>query len=401
MGDHMEEILGELTDLSLGGTPPSQGRRSPPNVNPRGLEMGGSSDWALSDLSESSSCLDASVDEEKWIPGSRTTGEPGRQSSGTRDAAGTSANQWLVGRVSMLQLVRKLFGLRQSVQEGPEPRNAQERGDFMDLEENSFLVPDVADSQNSQTAGKELTGDQPADKPQGDTTGNRMEETLGELSDLSLGGIPSSQGRRSPPTQDPSGLEMGDSGGFVNTAVGKDKKTAQDPANRLSGRQTERLGEAYGDTGTWGKAGISQVLHADDERLTPTAGPPAVTLEKCHAKEERKHLLKDDLSGGSPKAAWSPWNKFINMYKQRRKLPLPKLHLQENPEQLGMEEGPPTLNITVYEFATPAPHLISSKSSTTALICRLPDDKAGETVGHFGRAQVDLRANGQGTPEED
>nr|XP_014427114.2 uncharacterized protein LOC106731718 [Pelodiscus sinensis] len=363
--------------------------------DPRGMEMGGSGDWALSDLSESGS---ASVDEEKQVAGSRT-GEPCGQCSGTGDAGGSLAKGCPMGRPSVLQLVRNLFGLRQSVQEGPEIRaDAQERGDTTDLEENSFLVPDVADSENCLTAGKELTGDHPTREPCGDATGNQVEEILGELKDISLGDIPSSRSRS--PTLDPSGMEMGDSGGFVNVAMSKENKTAQDPCCRISAREAERVGEASGDTGTWGKDGISQVPHPDDEGITPTAGPLAITPEELHAKEEREHLLTEALNGGSPKAGLSPWNKLINMCKQRRKLPIPKHHLQENPAQLGMKEGP-TLNLTLYEFATSEPHLISSKSSTTTLIYRLPDAGAEETAGHFDRTQLDLRANGLGTPEED
>ncbi|XP_053880792.1 uncharacterized protein LOC128835379 isoform X1 [Malaclemys terrapin pileata] len=397
-GDRMGEILGELKDISLGGTPSSRGRRSPPMLDPSGMEMGDSGDWALSDLSESGSCIDASVDvEEKQSMGSGATGEPCGQCSEAGDAGGASAERWPLGsRPSVLQLVRNLFGLRQSVQEGPEARaDAQESGDVRDLEENSSLLPAGAESETSEPAAKELTGDHPTDETHGDATGNRMEEILGELKNISLGGAPSSHGRRSPPMLDPSGMELGDSGGFVNTAVGKDK-TAQDLCSGISGREAERVGEASGDTGTWGKAGISQVLPADNEGITLTAGPLAMTPKDFHAKEERECLLKEDLNGGSPKAELSPWNKLVNMYKQRRKLPVPK----ENPVQLEMEEGS-TLNLTVYEFATPEPHLISSKSSSTALIFRFPDDGAGEAVGHFGRAQVDLRTNGLGAPEAD
>ncbi|KAH1170562.1 uncharacterized protein LOC123369289 isoform X1 [Mauremys mutica] len=397
-GDRMGEILGELKDISLGGTPSSRGRRSPPMLDPSGMEMGDSGDWALSDLSECCSCIDTSVDEEEMQSmGSGATGEPRGQCSETGDAGGASAERWPLGsRLSVLQLIRNLFGLRQSVQEGPETRaDAQESGDIRDLEENSSLVPAGAESETSEPEVKELTGDHTTDEPRGDATGDHMEEILGELKNISLGGAPSRHGRRSPPMLYPSGMEIGDSGGFVNTAVGKDK-TAQNPCSGISGREAERVGEASGDTGTWGKAGISQVLHADNEGITPTAGPLAMTPKDFHAKEEREHLLKEDLNGGSPKAELSPWNKLVNMYKQRQKLPVPK----ENPVQLEMEEGS-TMNLTVYEFATPEPHLISSQSSSTALIYRFPDDGAGEAVGHFGRAQVDLRTNGLGAPEED
>ncbi|XP_043356368.1 UNC5C-like protein isoform X3 [Dermochelys coriacea] len=390
-GDRIEEIHGELKDISLGGTPSSCGRRSPPTLDHSGMETGDSGDWALSDLSESGSCIGASVDEEeKQSMGSGATGEACGQRSGTGDAGGTSAERWPLGRPSVLQLVRNLFGLRQSVQEGPETRaDAQERGDVGDREEDSSLVPAGAESETSQPAGKELTGDHPTDEPCGDATGDHMGEILGELKNSSLGGTPSSCGRRSPP------MEMGDSGSFVNTAVGKDK-TAQDPCNRISGREAERVGEASGDTGTWGKAGISQVPRADNEGIKPTAGPLAVIPQDFRAKEEREHLLKEDLNGGSPKAELSPWNKLINMYKQQWKLPVPK----EHPVQLEMEDRA-TLNLTGYEFATPEPHLISSESSGTALIYRFPDDRAGETVGHFGRAQGDLRTNGLEAAEAD
>ncbi|CAM5119625.1 unnamed protein product [Natator depressus] len=396
--DCIGEIHGELKDISLGGTPSSRGRRSPPTLDHSGMEMGDSGDWALSDLSESGSCIGARVDEEeKQSMGNGATGEACGQRSGTGDAGGASAERWPLGsRPSVLQLVRNLFGLRQSTQEGPETRaDAQERGDVGDREEDSSLVPAGAESETSQPAGKELTGDHPTDEPRGDATGDRMGEILGELKNSSLGGTPSSRGRRSPPTLDHSGMEMGDAGVFVNTAVGKDK-TAQDPCNRISGREAERVGEASGDTGTWGKAGISQVPRTDNEGVRPTAGPLALTAQDFCAKEEREHLLKEDLNGGSPKAELSPWNKLINMYKQRRKLPVPK----EHPVQLEMEEGA-TLNLTVYEFATPEPHLISSESSGTALIYRFPNDRAGETVGHFGRAQGDLRTNGLEAPEAD
>ncbi|XP_032624687.1 uncharacterized protein LOC116818118 [Chelonoidis abingdonii] len=396
--DRMGEILGELKDISLGGTPSSHGRRSPPMLDPTGMEMGDSGDWALSDLSESCSCIDTSVEqEEKQSMESGATGEPRWQCSDTGDAGGASAERWPLGsRPSLFQLVRNLFGLRQSVQEGPETRaDAQESEDFRDLEENSSLEPAGAESETSEPEVKELTGDHTTEEPHGDATSDRMEEILGELKSISLGGAPSSHGRRFPPIVDPSGMKIGDSGGFVNTAVDKDK-TAQNPCSGISGREAERVGEASGDTGTWGKAGTSQVLHADNEGITLTAGPLAMTPKDFHAKKKRERLLKEDLNGGSPKAELSPWNKLINMYKQGRKLPVPK----ENPVQLEMEEGS-TLNLTVYEFATPEPCLISSKSSSTALIYRFPDGSAGEAVGHFGRAQVDLRTNGLGAPEED
>ncbi|XP_067387713.1 uncharacterized protein [Emydura macquarii macquarii] len=401
-GNRMEEILGELKDVSLGGSPSSSGRGSPHVLDPSGTGMGDSGDWALSELSESGSCVDPSVGEEEQIMGSGATGGPGRRCSGTGDAEGASADRWLLGRTSVLQLFRNLFGLRQSRLKVPETRaDAQDRGDVRDQEENSSLVPVVADSQPSQPAGKELKGNHLTNEPCGDATDNCMEEILGEMKDISLRDTPSSSGRRSPRMLDHRGMEMGDSGGFLNTAMSKENKAAQDPCSRISGREVERMGEASGDTGMWGKAGISQVLRADNQGITLTAGPLAMTPKDFHTKEEKERLLKEDLNGGSPKAELSPWNKLINVYKQRRKLPVPKFHLHENPAQLGMEEGS-TLNVTVYGFASSESHLISSKSSSTALIYRLPDGGAGETVvGHFGRTQVDLRANALREPEAD
>ncbi|XP_043356379.1 UNC5C-like protein isoform X12 [Dermochelys coriacea] len=333
---------------------------------------------------------------------------PGSGSPVTRISSTPHCNS----RPSVLQLVRNLFGLRQSAQEGPETRaDAQEQGNFGVREENSSLVPAGAESEARQPAGKELTGDHLADEPCGDATGDRIEEIHGELKDISLGGTPSSCGRRSPPTLDHSGMETGDSGDWAlsdlsesGSCIGAsvDEEEKQSMGSGATGEacgQRSGTGDAGGTSAErWplGRAGISQVPRADNEGIKPTAGPLAVIPQDFRAKEEREHLLKEDLNGGSPKAELSPWNKLINMYKQQWKLPVPK----EHPVQLEMEDRA-TLNLTGYEFATPEPHLISSESSGTALIYRFPDDRAGETVGHFGRAQGDLRTNGLEAAEAD
>ncbi|XP_059573397.1 uncharacterized protein LOC102567314 isoform X4 [Alligator mississippiensis] len=288
-------------------------------------------------------------------------------------------------RPSLLQLLRNLLGLRKSTREGQgASAGVKPMGNIKDQDADNPADPAAAESEPILLSGKQLTGNPLADEPQENTLEEFVEEIKEELKGISLGGPSLTRG-----------MEMGDSPGFANIAVSKEGRMAQELDGKTSGQEVKFMEEASGDTGSLRKARVPQVLLADTEGLASAAGDLPTPMEDFSAEDERERLLKEDLHGESPKEELSPWNKLISMYKQQWKVPVPK----ENPLEWKKEEGSP-VNLTAYGFATPMPHHISAESFGTTVICRLPRDRAEETIDCRGRAEVDLKANGPGAPEE-
>ncbi|XP_014450058.1 uncharacterized protein LOC102567314 isoform X2 [Alligator mississippiensis] len=377
-GERLEEIVKELKGISLAGTPSSRGDQSPSTPDTSGMEMGDSSDWPMTDLSESSGGIDGSrSEEENHLAG-------GEGAAPAPDAPDPPApDGWR--RPSLLQLLRNLLGLRKSTREGQgASAGVKPMGNIKDQDADNPADPAAAESEPILLSGKQLTGNPLADEPQENTLEEFVEEIKEELKGISLGGPSLTRG-----------MEMGDSPGFANIAVSKEGRMAQELDGKTSGQEVKFMEEASGDTGSLRKARVPQVLLADTEGLASAAGDLPTPMEDFSAEDERERLLKEDLHGESPKEELSPWNKLISMYKQQWKVPVPK----ENPLEWKKEEGSP-VNLTAYGFATPMPHHISAESFGTTVICRLPRDRAEETIDCRGRAEVDLKANGPGAPEE-
>ncbi|XP_019369738.1 PREDICTED: uncharacterized protein LOC109295370 isoform X1 [Gavialis gangeticus] len=378
-GERLEEIVKELKEISLGGTPSSRGDQSPSMPDTSGMEMGDSSDWPMTDLSESSGGIDGSRSEEE----NHLAGDEG--AAPAPDAADPPAPDGWRSRPSLLQLLRNLLGLRKSTREGQgTSARVKTMGNIKDQDADNPADPAAAESEPILPSGKQLTGNPLADEPQENTLEEFVEEIKEELKEISLGGTSLTRG-----------MEMGDTPGFANIPLSREGRMAQELDGKTSGQAVKFMEEASGDTGSLRKARVSQVLLADTEGLASAAGDLPTPMEDFSAEDEREHLLKEDLHAESPKEELSPWNKLISLYKQQWKLPVPK----ENPLEWKKEEGSP-VNLTASGFVTPVPHHISAESFGTTVICRLPRDRVEETIDHCGRAEVDLRANGPGAPEE-
>ncbi|KAL8178908.1 UNVERIFIED_CONTAM: hypothetical protein K2H54_057577 [Gekko kuhli] len=145
---------------------------------------------------------------------------------------------------------------------------------------------------------------------------SHAEKLPAHLKEISIGDTISTAEKTFSTLLESTGLEMGDSDGFADSTI---SKLADDPTEKVPAS-----GEKKGHRGTLGKDKISQALCADDEQVSMAARSLAVT-EDCSAEEERESLLKEDVRVEPPKAELSRWNRLINMYKQRRRLPATKV----------------------------------------------------------------------------
>ncbi|XP_053098447.1 uncharacterized protein LOC128321925 isoform X2 [Hemicordylus capensis] len=286
----------------------------------------------------------------------------------TLTASSVSSRPWV------LQFFRNLFGSRHVTQEGEGPKaNAKESKD-----------------DKSELLDTEAT--LPGKGPENNTSPNEIHEgvmdscakELSEMKHISLGDtIPTDEKKLS--LCNPTGLEMGDSEGFADSMT---SNLAQDQCEKalVSG---EKKRESSGDRGTVGKDEIASVLCVDNEEVSMATGG----IEDCSAEDEREHLLKEDVGAEPPKAELSPWNRLVNMYKQRRRLHSSKVpHLQDIPAQPETEDEA-TLDLMIYGFATPKFHVDLSDSPGTTCVCGLPENEAMELVDHCEAAQGDSRPN--------
>uniref|UniRef100_A0ACB8F4Y5 Uncharacterized protein n=1 Tax=Sphaerodactylus townsendi TaxID=933632 RepID=A0ACB8F4Y5_9SAUR len=146
---------------------------------------------------------------------------------------------------------------------------------------------------------------------------SHTEKLSGHLKEISLGDTVSTAEKALSTLLESTGLEMGDSDVFADSTI---SELAPGPVEK-----DPPSGEKKSHRGTLGKHEISQPLCADDEEVSMAARSLAVTEDFCSAEEEREYLLKEDVRVEPPKAELSRWNRLINMYKQRRRLPASKV----------------------------------------------------------------------------
>ncbi|XP_077192449.1 uncharacterized protein LOC143836838 [Paroedura picta] len=221
---------------------------------------------------------------------------------------------------------------------------------------------------------------------------SHAEKLSGHLKEISLGDTISTAEKTFSTLLESTGLEMGDSDGFADSTL---RKLAHDPAEQIPASDVKK-----GHRETPGKDEISQALCADDDEVSMAAKSVAVS-EDCSAEEEREHLLKEDVRVETPKAELSRWNRLINMYKQRRRLPATKVsHLQPIAMQPETEDEA-TVDLMIYGVATSKPHITLSKSSGTACVCGIPGNESGDlSADHCETAQEGSRSNDAGSTLE-
>ncbi|XP_053248981.1 uncharacterized protein LOC128416014 [Podarcis raffonei] len=276
----------------------------------------------------------------------------------TLTASSVSSRPWV------LQFFRNLFGSgRHVTQEGQRPKAKDEdnaKSELLDspLPENGLEAtlpgqePDATKTSPSEICGG-LMGSCP--------------EELSLLKELSLGDTTPTNENKLPASFHSARMEMGDSDGFANPMI---SGLAKDPCEKVP--VTGEKEEESDDRETVGKDEFPQVLCADDG-VAMSAGS-MTDVKGCSAEEEREHLLKEDAQEGEPpKADLSPWNRLLNMYKQRRWLPASKGDI---PVQPVVED-----DLMVYGIATPRPHVTLSNSSAVCSACGLPENEDGEGAG--------------------
>ncbi|KAJ7332946.1 hypothetical protein JRQ81_015126 [Phrynocephalus forsythii] len=165
------------------------------------------------------------------------------------------------------------------------------------------------------------------------------------------------------------GMEMGDASGFAGCII---CRPAPRPCEKfpVSGQENED----FGDNEALAEDGASQLPCADDgvSMATGTIGD----VKYSGAEEEREHLLKEDAEPETTKTESHPWNRLINMYKQRRRLLASKgSHVKDVPSQPLIEEEA-MLDLVVYGIAAPKAHVTLSNSAKSASACGLPEDEA-------------------------
>ncbi|XP_034270547.1 uncharacterized protein LOC117663984 isoform X3 [Pantherophis guttatus] len=159
------------------------------------------------------------------------------------------------------------------------------------------------------------------------------------------------------------------------------------------------------DRGTLGKHEITPVTYAEDG-VSMAAGSMA-DIKDCNVEDETEHLLKEDVQKESPKSELSPWNRLINMYKQRRRLPASKvannsylqiplwLPIQSNVQIIPTQpvtEDEATLDLMIYGIANPS--ATTSSSPKAFCILELPENEIREMADDHEIACQDTGSNG-------
>ncbi|KAH0618787.1 hypothetical protein JD844_018263 [Phrynosoma platyrhinos] len=181
-------------------------------------------------------------------------------------------------------------------------------------------------------------------------------------------------------------MEMGGSHGFTGTKI---SLLVEHPCKAVPA-PGEKKNEP-GDRQTLGKDEVSQVLQTDDgvSMIMETMA----NVKDCSTEEEKEHLLKEDVQTEPPKAELSPWNRLINMYKQRRRLPASKVsHLQDISAQ-SVIEGETTLDLMVYGIAATKAHVTLSKPCGAGSAYGILENEAREIAGDCEITQRNLGLN--------
>ncbi|KAM6458376.1 uncharacterized protein PHA67_016008 [Liasis olivaceus] len=140
---------------------------------------------------------------------------------------------------------------------------------------------------------------------------------------------------------------------------------------------------------------ITPAVCADDG-ISMAAGS-IVEIKDCNVEDETEHLLKEDVQIEPPKSELSPWNRLINMYKQRRRLPASKVsNVQDIPTQPVIEDEA-TLDLMVYGIATPKAHVTLSSSPESSCTLMLPENEIREMAGDCEIVHEDTGSNGGGS----
>ncbi|XP_060089263.1 uncharacterized protein LOC132567603 [Heteronotia binoei] len=287
----------------------------------------------------------------------------------TLTASSVSSRPWV------LQFFRNLFGSSRHVRlEGQGPKADAKEKESVQSELLDSPLPDTEarlSFKNTELDNTSFTEICEA------VMDSHAEKLSGHLKEISLGDTISTAEKTFSTLLESTGLEMGDSDGFADSKI-----------NKLAHHPTEIVpasDEKKSHRGTLGMDEISQAPCADDE-VSMAARSLAVT-EDCSAEEERELLLKEDVRVEPPKTELSRWNRLINMYKQRRRLPATKVsHLQSIPAQPETEDEA-TVDLMIYGVATPKPQFILSDSSGTAYVCGFPGNESGDLAGHCETAQ--------------
>nr|XP_020653605.1 uncharacterized protein LOC110081331 isoform X2 [Pogona vitticeps] len=186
-------------------------------------------------------------------------------------------------------------------------------------------------------------------------------------------------------------LEVGDADGFAGSMI---HQLVQHPCEKVLVAGAEK--EESSDSETLAEDGTSQLLCADDG-VSMAAGTIA-GVKDSSAEEEREYLLKD-VRAEPAKTELYPWNRLINMYKQRRRLSSSKRsHVQRVPAQPLIEEEA-TLDLVVYGIAEPKAHVTLSNSAKIPSVCGFRENEAREMVDDCEIAHRDFGSNDPGSLE--
>ncbi|XP_042321128.1 uncharacterized protein LOC121929547 isoform X1 [Sceloporus undulatus] len=285
----------------------------------------------------------------------------------------------------VLQFFRNLFGgSRQVVQEGQRPKEeAQEKEElgsqFLDcplgLSDTEAMLPTDQELGATETSPIEIQeGERESHTEELSLLKGRSFRKATPRNKKKLFGLLNS-----------GEMEMGGSHGFTGTMIGQ---LVEHPCETVPAAG-EKNNEP-GDRETLGKDEVSQVLHAADG-ISMAVGSIA-DVKDCSAEEEKEHLLKEDVQTEAPKTELSPWNRLINMYKQRRRLPAPKSHHQDISAQ-PLIEGETTLDLMVFGIAASKDHVPLTKPCGAGSAYGVPENEAGEIAGDCEITQRNLGLN--------
>ncbi|XP_070604621.1 uncharacterized protein [Erythrolamprus reginae] len=121
-------------------------------------------------------------------------------------------------------------------------------------------------------------------------------------------------------------------------------------------------------------------------------------IKDYNVEDETEHLLKEYVQKEAPKSELSPWNRLINMYKQRRRLPASKVsNVQVIPTPPVTEEGA-TLDLMIYGIEKP--NAATSSSPKAFCVLELPENEIREMAGDCDKACQDTGPNGNDSPKD-
>ncbi|XP_026533987.1 uncharacterized protein LOC113419011 [Notechis scutatus] len=178
-------------------------------------------------------------------------------------------------------------------------------------------------------------------------------------------------------------MDLGDTESFAESMLSNNE--------RVSAAGEE--GHNSSDRGTLGKHEITPIICAEDG--VSLAAGSMTDIKDCNAEDETEHLLKEDVQKEPAKSELSPWNRLINMYKQRRRLPASKMsNIQVIPTQ-PVTEDEATLDLMIYDIANPS--AAPSSSPKAFCILELPENEIREMADDREIACQDTGSNGSGS----